>query len=290
MKHLILAAVLYCGLLLPTLAQHSFKSTTTIFPYYRVEVTNHSTGKSQDYHQEGIVTISLDQGIITVSRSGASTTDTFLIDRVKKWRVTSVDTGFTVQCSGGKERLKFVSCDIVDRSAFGYKALLNLVYFGRTVSYYMGPGFDINKPSPRQLKRTENKPPAINEIDRLYKKYKGMDSAFITNAYGTFMTYIIITFNEAGKPKTIVMKGLNENAEVVEHFVKNLIADRKAKGYVLQPPSSPYNGDIYEKGPLYTRIYTYAIHQEDGSRGILFEIENGDIIRIAGPKATNADF
>ena len=99
------------------------------------------------------MTISLNKRIITVSRSGASTTDTFLIDNVKKWRVTSVDTGFNAQCSCGKERLKFVSFDIVDPSAFGYKALPNLVYFGRTVSYYMGPGFDINNPLSGQQKR-----------------------------------------------------------------------------------------------------------------------------------------
>lgn len=154
--------------------------------------------------------------------------------------------------------------------------------------------------SPHQAKRHRSSPPAINEIDRLYKKYKGVDSMLITNVNGSFYAHISVEFNTEGKPQSITLKGESTNIETVKLFIKDLKEDRESKGYTLQPPSSDitsYNGDTYVKGSLYTRFNQFTMTWDDireshlkGSPSISFTIENGDVKRIAGSKATKVDF
>ncbi|HMH24163.1 MAG TPA: hypothetical protein VK563_20410 [Puia sp.] len=155
------------------------------------------------------------------------------------------------------------------------------------------------------IAQTKNVKPA-NEIDRLYQKYKGVDSVEITNPYGTFKADIYVELNKEGKPMEITMSGNVGGTEIeaVKQFIIGLIRQKKANGYHIV-------GDDYDegllnatvaltKGNLYTRILqmdkeTEPIYLHNGGyipaeHYISFSITNGDVKRAAGPKSSKVDF
>jgi len=154
------------------------------------------------------------------------------------------------------------------------------------------------------IKGQSSKSQAVNEIDRLYQKYKGMDSVEITNVYGTFKAVISVDFNENGKPKEITISGAisEDGFQIVDQFLNDMTIRKKANGYKeVQTDISPMtNGVALTKGFYYTRISkSYGdlpgIHTGYGDpippmHYMKFSITNGDVRRTAGARSKQVDF
>jgi hypothetical protein len=145
---------------------------------------------------------------------------------------------------------------------------------------------------------------AVNEIDRLYQKYKGMDSVEITNVYGTFKAVISVDLNETGKPKEITISGAisEDGFQIVDLFLNDMTIRKKANGYKeVQTDISPMtNGVALTKGFYYTRIsksygdlpsiHTGYSDPIPSMHYMKFSITSGDVRRAAGSKSKQVDF
>ena len=130
----------------------------------------------------------------------------------------------------------------------------------------------------------------------------------ITNAQGSFMVDINVATNLEGKPESVRMSGSSYNIKAVETFIRDLKEKKEARGFHRQESLNP-DDETYTKGSLYTRFYSYIkipeftmdldtssgwklpdIFKQKKSEGIIFDIENGDVKRIAGSRAKTVDF
>lgn len=161
--------------------------------------------------------------------------------------------------------------------------------------------------NPQKANKVTKKTVQINEIDRLYGKYKNSDSLTISNEFGTFKAKIVIGKLPDGRPYEISVVGnISDRLEpALDEFIKSIVIDRRKKGYnsehSLQNQSVEdelYNADM-SKGILYlSDRYATDIRVTKGGiidttrnsyHGyIIFLIANSDYKRV--PEKSKVDF
>ncbi|MDR2065773.1 MAG: hypothetical protein LBP85_08725 [Prevotellaceae bacterium] len=103
------------------------------------------------------------------------------------------------------------------------KKMIFIVYFIAFVTIIYG----------QQTKQNTFQQPkvTIKEIDRLYKKYKDMESVTIYSTFGEIKGNISIELNSDNKPESITISGNTQNTDAIAEIVYDLIQQKVKEGY-----------------------------------------------------------
>jgi hypothetical protein len=145
------------------------------------------------------------------------------------------------------------------------------------------------------------KAPVTLDVDRLYAKYKDMETVTIHSADGDITAHVQIELNEAGKPYSVILFGYQfSTTSDLERVISSLTSAKEKAGYKFQGLSSvsfigKYNDkpvyesvltSLYQKGSQYAKYGMTAMNERTELNGAykkpignFFYFEVGDVRR-----------
>ena len=139
-------------------------------------------------------------------------------------------------------------------------------------------------------------PTPVSDLDRLYAKYKDMETVTIYSSGEEVTANIEIVYNDGEKPKAIILTGESRNKALLNRIEAELIAQKERAGYRYGDGMSSFDGALYRKGSMYARYQIKEdIWDDKLSAGLLgkkylFRFEVGDTKRAGSGKTETFTF
>ncbi|MBO9152998.1 hypothetical protein ACFOTA_12330 [Chitinophaga sp. GCM10012297] len=93
----------------------------------------------------------------------------------------------------------------------------------------------------------------MSDLDRLYRKYKTAKQITIFSAGDKVVADAEIQYNDAGKPKAIILSGESSDLELLLRIRKTLIGEKLRAGYKRQEDDRGFETDLLQKRTEYAK-------------------------------------
>ncbi|MDR2127091.1 MAG: hypothetical protein LBP63_09715 [Prevotellaceae bacterium] len=100
-------------------------------------------------------------------------------------------------------------------------ALSNLCFAQQSANKVLNQGVQIKKAQPK----------SVNEIDRLYNKYKDKETITIYSSFGELKGEISTEMNASNKPESITISGTTDGIDAISEIIYELIKQKLKQGY-----------------------------------------------------------
>jgi hypothetical protein len=117
----------------------------------------------------------------------------------------------------------------------------------------------------------------VNEIDRLYNKYKNKETITIYSTFGELNGTISTEMNASNKPESIEIYGTTNDTDAISEIIYELIKQKLKQGYKhysgnqVERVVSPQGVDYIKQEIEFNSLYTYkSVYDATYKRGSLY--------------------